>query len=92
VNRDRAYRLLCDLLAGRAGATDWEALTPAGWEALLQSALGEGVAPLAYWHYSQHGWPASMPESLRFGLAAAYYDTAAFNALLYAELACILDA
>ena len=87
-----AYQLLCDLLANRSQEEDWAALSPAGWELLAKVAVTEGVAPLAYWHYGQCGWPGSMPESVHDTLRYAYAATYIQNKSLYQELDRILDA
>ena len=59
------------------------------WDAFFQHALAESVAPLVHHTLSNH--PGILPPSVEQALGVAYYHAAARNALLFEELAGIVE-
>ncbi len=81
-----AFDALCGVLKKQADLVNWLAFSPRDWRALGDLAEQHGIAPLAYWHLEQAGWPDSAPLDLRRRLSAGYYQCAASSALILREL------
>ncbi len=80
------HQLLCNIL-GRGAAYNLDQVSAEGWDALIQAALQQGVAPLVYHRLkTSSGAPVEVLTKLRkFYLAQAHRNT-----LYYHELASIL--
>ena len=67
----------------------WDDLSTEDWSTLIEIAKGEGVAPLLYWRFNRLG-TFPIPEEFRKVLARAYYESTAFNSMLFEELQRVL--
>lgn len=75
---------LCQTLVGEGKNLPWGALSLGQWNALVQLASQEGVAPL--FHVALRQAEVSMPARPGQALLQAYYTSAAQNALFLQEL------
>lgn len=82
------YGQLCRALSDAPEAAAWRSLDGEDWRRLAAVAVEEGVAPLLH-RLLPPQVPA--PEAVRGALQRAYYSTAAQNALLFTELARVLE-
>ncbi len=75
------YDSLCKVLSDRADQVDWEAFTPADWDAFGQRAIAEGVAPLIHWTLKRSNVerstfnPSVVPRATADLLAKEYYQS-----------------
>jgi hypothetical protein len=90
---DRIRRDLCLVLSHRAEQIAWAHYEPGDWTRWAEMAESERIAPLIYWNLEREGagWPIEMPADVRLGILQSYYSTAAHNAMLFRELARILE-
>ncbi|MBS1248790.1 MAG: hypothetical protein MAG431_00352 [Chloroflexi bacterium] len=90
-NAGLVFEANCKTLTGRAWQVDWPTFTGDDWYLLRVMAKTEGVAPLLY-----RALERSNPDTLNGltfqALRGEYYATAAYNTLLFEELARILTA
>jgi hypothetical protein len=84
--------LLSRLLSGHGDRPSLDAFSPADWEALLQRAQAEGVAPMLYWSLWQSGSIYTVPDNTALTLRAMFAATALNNEQLMGELMALGDA
>ncbi len=99
LTRPRLHAAFCRTLADQPAAAEWQALTPADWQAAPSVAREQGLAPLLYHKLgmltlAEGISPAARQrlEELRTSLAGDYYASSAQNQLLYAEFGRALKA
>ena len=84
------YQVLCLTISGRAGQVDWSGWSVDAWSDFYDLAKAQGVAPLVYWTFKGDDWPDGSPREVHTRFTKAYYETSAYNQLLYRELERIL--
>lgn len=104
-NPEMVYHALCCILSDRVEQVDWGRFSADDWQILPPMAEAEGVAPLIYWKLKmQNGETkqgknngetdstaiAQYLNAVQKQLAASYYKTAAYNAMLMRELQRVL--
>jgi hypothetical protein len=66
---------LSQLIADPISAVDWDSISPADWNVLVQIAQVEKVGPLLYWRLAKSGKIGSLPDETRDFLRTLYAST-----------------